>query len=79
MCFALSPNEQLLAVANKNFLIRVHQLPKSALDFGSLEEVQLFRTTNQMVLELTFDPSSKFLAVGTADSSIKIFDVRKGF
>lgn len=32
-----------------------------------------------MVLELTFDPSSKFLAAGTADSSIKVFDVLKGF
>jgi U3 small nucleolar RNA-associated protein 13 len=32
-----------------------------------------------MVLELTFDPSSKFLAVGTADSAIKVFDVVKGF
>lgn len=32
-----------------------------------------------MVLELAFDPSSKFLAAGTADSSIKVFDVAKGF
>ncbi len=32
-----------------------------------------------MVLELAFDPSSKFLAAGTADSNIKVFDVKKGF
>ena len=32
-----------------------------------------------MVLEMTFDPSSKFLAAGTADSHVKVFDVRKGF
>ncbi len=28
---------------------------------------------------MTFDPSSKFLAVGTADSNIKVYDVKKGF
>ena len=32
-----------------------------------------------MVLELAFDPSSKFLAAGTADSHVKVFDVLKGF
>lgn len=32
-----------------------------------------------MVLELAFDPSSKFLAAGTADSHIKVFDAVKGF
>jgi U3 small nucleolar RNA-associated protein 13 len=32
-----------------------------------------------MTLELTFDPSSKFLAAGTADSHIKVWDVLKGF
>jgi U3 small nucleolar RNA-associated protein 13 len=32
-----------------------------------------------MVLELQFDPSSKFLAAGTADSHVKVFDVIKGF
>lgn len=32
-----------------------------------------------MVLELAFDPTSKFLAVGTADSQIKVFDVARGY
>jgi U3 small nucleolar RNA-associated protein 13 len=32
-----------------------------------------------MVLELSFDPTGKFLAAGTADSQIKVFDVIKGF
>lgn len=44
-----------------------------------MEEIKVFKTTNQMVLEMQFDPSSKFLAAGTADSSVKVFDVRKGF
>jgi U3 small nucleolar RNA-associated protein 13 len=44
-----------------------------------LEQAKQFKTTGQMVLELAFDPSSKFLAAGTADSQIKVFDVTKGF
>jgi len=32
-----------------------------------------------MCLELCFDPTSRFLAIGTADSQVKVFDVVKGF
>ena len=32
-----------------------------------------------MAMELAFDPSSRFLAVGTSDSVVKVFDVQKGF
>lgn len=32
-----------------------------------------------MVLEINFDPTSKFVACGTADSHIKVYDVVKGF
>lgn len=32
-----------------------------------------------MTLEVAFDPSGKFLAAGTADSQIKVYDVVKGF
>ncbi len=46
---------------------------------AQLEQLKSFKTANQMVLELAFDPSSKFLAAGTADSQIKVFDVLKGF
>ena len=38
-----------------------------------------FKTSNQLVLEMTFDPSSKFLAAGTSDSNIKVFDVVRNF
>ena len=61
-------------------MIRVYQLPENpAENFSQLEELKSFKTTGQMVLEMTFDPSSKFLAAGTADSVLKVFDVRKGF
>eukprot|EP00347_Sterkiella_histriomuscorum_P000004 403377554 len=79
LTFTLSPNQQLLAVSNKNYLIRVYQIPEDISSFSQLEEVKMFKTTGQMVLELSFDPSSKFLAAGTADSAVKVFDVKKGF
>jgi len=44
-----------------------------------LEQVKQFKTTGQMVLELAFDPSGKFLAAGTADSAVKVFDVARGY
>lgn len=38
-----------------------------------------FKTPNQMGLECAFDPSSRYVAIGTSDSHIKIFDTVKGF
>jgi len=32
-----------------------------------------------MVLEVAFCPQSRFLALGTADSHVKVFDIEKGF
>ena len=84
--FAVSPNEEWLATSNKNFLIRIFKMPKrnedgffNGSEFSSMECVKLFKTQNQLCLELCFDPSSRFLAAGTSDSHIKVFDVEKGF
>jgi WD40 repeat protein len=49
------------------------------LNLNSLECFKTFKTAGQMVLELSFDPSSKFLAAGTADSHVKVYDVNRGF
>ena len=74
LTFTVSPNQHLLALSNKNYMIRVFALPLDDLmweTLGSnaqLEQVKQFKTAGQMVLEMTFDPSSKFLAAGTADS-----------
>ena len=76
VCFAVSPNQQLIALSNKNYMIRVFAMPEEGWQF---EQVKQFKTTGQMVLELAFDPSSRFLAAGTADSGVKVFDVAKGF
>jgi U3 small nucleolar RNA-associated protein 13 len=39
----------------------------------------VFKHSNQLVVQMVFDPTSKFLATGTSDSHIKIFDVVGGF
>lgn len=47
--------------------------------FKDMECIKLFKTANQLVIEMAFDPTSKFLAAGTSDAHIKIFDVVGGF
>lgn len=70
LTFAVSPNEQLLATTNKTYMVRVYQDKK---------QVQCFKTMGQMCMEACFDPSSRFLAVGTADGHVKVYDCQKGF
>lgn len=48
-------------------------------EFKSMKCFQTIRTANQLVVEMSFDPGAKLLAVGTSDSQIKVFDVLKGF
>jgi len=83
--FALSPNQRYLATANKNFLIRLFEMPDTSLEgfdpaeFKKMECFKMFKTSTQLVVEMTFDPSSKLLAVGTSDSHVKVFDIQRGF
>jgi len=77
--FAVSTNEKYIATTNKNFLTRVYQLEALLEEEAKKIIVASFKTPNQMCLELCFDPTSRFLAVGTSDSHVKVFDVIKGF
>lgn len=47
-------------------------------DFEKMECTNTFKSQG-LVLELAFDPNSKFLATGASDSQIKIYDVINGF
>ena len=78
---ALSPNQQLLAVSNKNYMVKVYRLPEvpEGDEKWNVELAQQFKSPGQLSLELCFDPSSRFLAVGTSDSQIKVYDTAKGF
>ena len=80
LAFTVSPNEKFIATTNKTYMIRVYAL-STPDEEGKQTTVtaQTFKTPGQMGLECCFDPSSRFLAVGTADSHVKVFDVIKGF
>ena len=58
-------------------MIRVFKLDVD--NFGSMECLKMFKTPQQLTVELAFDSTSRFLACGTTDSQIKVFDVRNGF
>ena len=81
--FAISPNQQWLAATNKNYSVKVYRVPTElpeSLDKWIMPEcVHTLRIPNQLGVEICFDPMSRFLAVGTADSHIKVFDITKGF
>ena len=80
--FAISPNQAYLATSTKNSLIRVYKLPTlpdAASSFSEMECIKTFKTPNQLVVEMQFDPSSKLLATGTSDSHVKVFDISNGY
>lgn len=54
-------------------------MPADLSNLSQMECIRTFKTLGSMVLEMTFDPSSKFLAAGTADRAVKVYDVAKGF
>ena len=83
IAYALSPNQQLLAVATKEYTVKVYRIP---LEFDSVaaagwkpELLHTFRFVGTLALELCFDSASRYLAAGTSDSQLKVWDVSKGF
>ena len=58
-------------------MVRVFKLDVDGFD--TMECLKMFKTPQQLVVELAFDATSRFLACGTTDSHIKVFDVRNGF
>ena len=81
LTMSISPNQKLLATSNKNYMIKVYRLPDQQEDGTEWkpEVMQMFKSPGQLTLEMCFDPSSHFLAVGTSDSQVKVYDVAKGF
>lgn len=67
----------MIATSNRNYMIRVFKLDVE--NFANMECLKMFKTPQQLTVELAFDATSRFLACGTTDSHIKVFDVRNGF
>lgn len=80
LTIAVAPNQQLIATSNKTSLIRIYQVPQQGFDSENVDLwkpkcVQIFRSQASLALELVFDPSSRFIAAGTSDSQIRVYDV----
>lgn len=75
----------MLAVATKNYAVKAYRMPTDIPEFGSTleawkpEQFQSFRLVGTLALELCFDPSSRYIAAGTSDSQLKVWDLSKGF
>jgi WD40 repeat protein len=78
--FAVSPNSKLLGATFKNHMVRIYNLGELHEDDWKPESViHSFKTGNMLGLECCFDPSSRYLAIATSDSQVKVFDAVKGF
>jgi len=62
-------------------MVKAYRLPTEIPEAGSQQEAwkpqnfQAFRLVGPLALELCFDPSSRFVAAGTSDSQIKVWDL----
>ena len=74
--FDLSPNQNILATTTKNYMVKAYRLPTlpepsqepSSVEAWKPELFQSFRLVGCLGLEVSFDTSSRFLALGTSDS-----------
>ena len=51
--FLVSPNEQLIATSNRNYMIRVFKLDVE--NFANMECLKMFKTPGHLTIELAFD------------------------
>lgn len=75
-CFAINPvrtdeNETLISTATKNGLLMLFNL-------SSKECLKTIKAHLMPILAMAYDPSGTLVATGSADKSIKIFDIIQG-
>ncbi len=76
---ALTPDERYLAVGgflDKEFVYR-HAIRIYDLLTGSL--VQILKSHENVVLDLSVSPDGRYLVSGSADTTVKIWEIGKGF
>ena len=76
--FTVSPNQKILVTATKSYMVKAYRLADSideSIESWAPENFQTFRLVGSLALELCVDPSSRFVAVGTTDSQIKVYDL----
>ena len=82
--FTVSANQKILVTATKNYMVKAYRMPEIPEDTDSKEvwkpeNFHTFRMTGALALELSIDPSSRYVAAGTTTSEVKVYDLQKGF
>ena len=80
--FAVSPNQKILVTTTKNYMVKAYRMPtlpetseEGVVEAWAPENFQQFRIVGALALELSIDPSSRFVAVGLSDSQVKVYDL----
>ncbi|KAK0549037.1 U3 small nucleolar RNA-associated protein 13 [Tilletia horrida] len=79
---ALSPDGSRLVVASRSLAIRIYDTSATQSTAGLSKPTlarTLARTHDAPITVLEVDPSSSFLASGSSDSSVKVWDLAGGF
>jgi U3 small nucleolar RNA-associated protein 13 len=71
-CFCISPNGDDLVVATKNSLLRHFKLSTSSC-------IRSLKAHQMPVLTMAYDPTGTLVATGSADRSVRVWDIEKGY
>ncbi|KAM5471311.1 U3 small nucleolar RNA-associated protein 13 [Microsporum audouinii] len=78
---SISPDGSHLALCSRSLSMRIYTLEPSEDSDGSMkaELLRSLKPHTTPVVTTTIDPTSSLLATGSADGSIKIWDLRRGY
>ena len=71
-CFCVHPNGSEIVVAMQNFLLRHYNLDTKEL-------IRSFRSHHMPVLAMDYDSTGTLVATGSADKSVRVWDVPRGY
>ncbi|KAI8895545.1 WD40-repeat-containing domain protein [Globomyces pollinis-pini] len=74
-CFAVAPDLQRIIVAYQNLLLITLDFDSNTLETSIYKS---YKVHEAPVLAMDFDPTSTLIATGSADSTVKCFDVEGG-
>ncbi|KAJ3263236.1 Transducin (beta)-like 3, partial [Blyttiomyces sp. JEL0837] len=70
-CFEVAPNDEHVLIASQSLQLKYVQL-------GTETVIRTWKAHDAPVLAMAFDPSSTLAATGSADSTVRVWDVFRG-